>query len=249
MGFVGWMASLVLPPTFLCRALQFFSLWLRRYRSSICTLFTRKFRDVRPHFLLSLSICSLPPPFRVLSLSQRARTRRSSLHFALSEFCVSVSLYVCTTGKKMSGYMSESTSSSSSSQTGVHLHAAGITSKHFSFLFNILLTTTQQSTTHTNTPHTQLTRSMCIANMHFMHSHSFLYTNTRQRFLIVCPKATHVPSYRAEFVLILCFIFVLIDSMHTCKALLRHFWGSTKALAYDTMPYTHVSIKALLRFY
>jgi hypothetical protein len=154
MDFVGWMASLVLPPTFLCRALQLLSFWLRRYRSSICTPFTRKFRDLRPHFLLSLSICCLPPPFRVLSLSQLSRTRRSSLHFPLSEFCVSVSLYVCTTGKKMSGYMSESTSSSSSSQTGVHLHAASITSKHFSFLFNILLTTTQQSTTHTHTTHT-----------------------------------------------------------------------------------------------
>ncbi len=154
------MAGLVFPPTFLCRALQLFSFWLRRYRSSICTLFTRKFRDLRPHFLLSLSICSLPPPFRVLSLSQRARTRRSSLHFALSELCVSVSVYVCTTGKKMSGYMSESTSSSSSSQTGVHLHAAGITSKHSSFLFHFLVTITlhhthTHSVTHTtNTAHT-----------------------------------------------------------------------------------------------
>jgi hypothetical protein len=138
---------------------------------------------------VSLSLCSLPPPFRVLSLSQRARTRRSSLHFDLSEFCVSVSLYVCTTGKKMSGYMSESTSSSSSSQTGVHLHAAGITSKHFSFLFNFLVTITLHHT-HTHTPQTQLTRSMRRPNMHFMHSHSFVYTNKRRRFLIVGPKAT-----------------------------------------------------------
>ncbi len=40
---------------------------------------------------------------------------------------------------------------------------------------------------------------------------------------MVCPKAPHVPSYHAKFVLILCYIFVLIDSMHTHK-------GSTKAL-------------------
>ena len=162
MGFVGWTASSVLPPTFLSRALQLFRFWLRRFRSSIRTLFTRKFHDLRPHFLLSplsvsLSLClsvSLPPPFRVLSLSQRARTHLSSLHFALSEFFVGVSLYVCTTGKNVSGYMSELTSSSSSSQTGVHLHAASITSKHFSFLFTFLLAITQQSTTHTNTTHT-----------------------------------------------------------------------------------------------
>jgi hypothetical protein len=151
------------------------------------TLYTQisRFKATFLALSVSLSICSLPPPF----LSQRARARPSSLHFALSEFYVSVSLYVCTADNNMSGYMSEWKSSSSSSQTGVHLHAAGITSKHFSFCLLCFLQS-HKNPPHTHTPHTQLTRSICIPNMHFMQSHSFMCTNKRHRFLIVGPKAT-----------------------------------------------------------
>jgi hypothetical protein len=133
MRFVGWMASLVLPPTFLRRSpIISFLASPFSFLNMYATLFTHKFHDSRPPFLLSPLSDSLFLCFSV-SLPLSPRTRPSSLHFVLLNFmCEFLCFHVCTTGKNMSGYMSEYVRVDvlvSCSQTGVHLHAACITSK------------------------------------------------------------------------------------------------------------------------
>jgi hypothetical protein len=183
--------------------------------SFLNTLFTHKFHELKPHFLLSplsdpLSLClsmslSLyPSPSPPLSLS---------LPLACS-LSFSTRAHTPLLSPLTAAYRSDVLVLFTNTCVFTHYRY----NEHSLFvLFTFLLTITQKNT-HTQLTHTahtfyvDLTCTLCICACV---PKTFMYMNKRRRFLIVCPKATHVPSYHAKFVLLLCYIYALSDSMHT----------------------------------
>jgi hypothetical protein len=153
---------------------------------------------------LSVSLFSAPSLSRSLSFSTRAHTPQL-FQFCSSWILCACLLYVCTPGQNMSGYMSEWTSSplvhkqaKRACSLYLHLHAAGITSKHFSFLFNILLTTTQQSTTHTHTTHTAHTFYVYTVYMYTSHPLNALVFDILLIYMCMCAQKPHVEEQKTK---------------------------------------------------